>query len=375
MLKEGQKINSDERAALLQEFEDWRAANPRSDGRPYPLSRAAERVGVSPSVLSEVLSRKYKGDTDSVLRLIDTLLAEERQRLGRHDFRQFAKIRLTQQIFGAINTGIQLNTMPVIIAPPGSCKSAHARAFALYRGSTYVLSIEDAPADKRTVTELLCDVLHDQRGVHELAPMKSRPHRRRLESIKAWLRKRRQTVLVVDECQNLSASGLEILRNLHDGSDPSGLRCMPIVFFGDQTFKRLIGETRAGNRTKLTSQLSSRMYPIIDVEQQCAIDGTDGDLYCVDDILKITRNQRVKLLTPRAVRWLTTLANIRDDRGHLRLAMTVLRGATVLYPDVVAGSGLLDIEHLQGAFVWSVGRGVAREIDEQTGGELLTKTA
>jgi hypothetical protein len=372
MVMEDQPITDEIRSQLLTELEDWRRDHPKSDGRPYALKETAGRVGVSPSVLSEVLAAKYKGDSDNVIRLIDTFLAEERQRVGHHDFRQFTRVELTAHVFGALDEGIRLGTMPAIIAPPGSGKSVHARAYAQDRASTYVVRIEDEPADKHAVTRLLCDALHDHRGVRELAPMKDRPHPQRLESIKAWLRKRRNTVLIIDEAQKLSRSGLELLRDLHDTCGVAE-RGLPIAFFGDERFQNLIGDARQGRTRVMTEQFSSRIYPVVRVDTQCTLDGGE-QIYSVDDVIAITRNNRFRLLSRQAIKWLTMLANL-NRFGHLRRAMTVLRSACRLYADVLAAQKPLEVAHLQEALTITAGRGLAIEIDLAAGGELLRKVA
>jgi hypothetical protein len=370
MVTEDQPITDDIRAQLLGELEDWRRDHPRSDGRPHAVKGVAERIGVSPSVLSEVFSGKYRGDSDNVLRHIDSFLAEERARVGHHDFRQFTRVELTAHIFGALDEGIRLGMMPCIIAPPGAGKSLHARAYAQDRPATYVVRVEDEPADKHGVSRLLCDALHDHRGVRELAPLRDRPHPQRIDSIKSWLRKRRNTVIIVDEAQKLARSGLEALRDLHDTCGV-GDRGLPIAFFGDERFQTLIGDARQGRTRGMTEQFSSRIYPIVRVDTQCTIDGGDA-IYTLEDLVAITRNNRFKLLTRAAIRWLTALANLHRF-GHLRRALTVLRSACRLYADVLADHKPLEVAHLQEALTITAGRTLALEIDEAAGGELLAK--
>lgn len=364
------EITAEQHTALLTEFEDWRATQMQA-GRPLSIKAAAQRLGISGSVLSEVLAGKYRGDVDAVLRQIDTHLAEERQRLGLRDVGAFARIRLSGEIEGAFALAISLRSMAAIIAEPGVCKSSHAAYLAAKRPQTYLLRVKSEPADRLKVSELLCEALHDHRGHHELKVYRDHPHGRRMREIEGFLERRQNAVLIVDEAQKLSANGLELLRDLHD---PSGLRqfAMPIIFFADERFKQLLGETRDGKRTKMTAQFASRIYPLLDVREHMQAAG--GDLYTLDDIQAITRNPRTRVLTTAAARWLTILANVAGY-GRLRTVMMVFRGALQLYAEHVRAKQPLTREHMQEAFRFVLTPRLAEEIDQAAGGELLAKTA
>lgn len=368
MVKDGHAVTEQDQEHLRGELRDWRRDNARNDGKPYPNTKLAPRVGVSPPVLSDWLNRKYKGDNAGVARLVDDFLARERERLGRHDFRQFAYIQVSSKVFACLDAGRANGTMPVVIAPPGGCKTSHVLAYQRDRSGVVVLRIKDQPCDKRAVTEQMCDV------IQELRPMKSRPHRRRLESIEQWLRKRRNAMLIVDEAQKLSASGLELLRDLHDGSDPTGHHCLPIAFFGDESFRKLLGETKDGRTTKLQPQMIRRMVPVFDMVKDGGVDGENSDLYTVEDILKIVRNDRLRLLTRPAARWLRDLANVHGF-GLLGFAIAVLRQAALLFKDRLARGGQLDVSDLQESLRMTAGRSLAIEIDQAAGGELLAKVS
>lgn len=369
MLTDGQPITDEQQSALLKEFDDYLKFHGKS------RKDAAAILGVSDSVVSEVLRGKYKGDTDTILRVMDSFLAEERKRAEQHDLSDFARIRITEEIFGGLNLGIQLNKMPVIIAPPGACKTMHALAFAAQRQHTFVIRIVDEPADRSIVSRQICETIATAPGFHrEMVGMAGKPHPRRMQAIRDFLASHRQTMLIVDEAQKLSSNGLELFRDLHDGSDPTGRRPMPIAFFGDERFLLLINETRRGLKTtKMTAQFSSRMYPILNVTEWATDNG--GDYYSVDDILTITRNMRLKLLTPAAARWLTKLSNIAGKDGLLRRAMTVLRAATIFHQGVLTRGERLDTAHLQEAMRLSLGRQLADDVDTLSNGQLLRKTA
>ena len=368
MLTDGQEITPEQRQAVLAEFADWWGTQTIGDKR-IPLRQVAQRVGIKQSTLSELLRGTYRGNADTHLRLLDTHLAEERSRLGLRDLGAFARIGLTSEVFGAVQLTITLRSLGAIIAEPGTCKTSHAVAFCQQRPQTYLVRVESEPADRMRVSELLCRTLHDHRGSRELQQYDDQPHSRRMRAIRDFLDARQNAVIIVDEAQKLSANGMELLRDLHD---PSGARQLatPMVFFGDERFKRLIGETRDGKRTKMTSQFASRLYPVLDVREQITAAG--GDLYTLEDVIAITRNQRLKTLSPAAARWLTVLANVAGY-GRMRTASYVFKGALQLYADLVAKRHPLGVEHLQEAFVYVMTRRLAEEIDATTGGELLRK--
>ncbi len=210
-------------------------------------------------------------------------------------------------------------------------------------------------------------------GDKPLAPYRTKPHSRRMQAIERFLAERRNSVLLVDEAQKLSANGLELLRDLHDASDPTGRRNLPITLLGDERLGRLIGDARDGRTSRMTSQFSSRLYPILNLADWVGDNG--GVYYTVEDVRRITQNQRLKLLTPRGEQWLTALANVDTEDGFLRTAMAVLRGATLFYGAVLREGKRLDVEHLRQAFILSCGKRRAEQIDQATGGELLAKTA
>ena len=124
--------------------------------------------------------------------------------------------------------------------------------------------------------------------------------------IKGWLRKHGSTVIVVDECQKLNKSGLEMLRDIHDISDAYGRRSTPIILFGGHRFKKLIEMSRADEKTIIEPQLARRLKPVLDIDAECRLD-EDGGIYTIEDIVKIMQNKRVHILTPRATRWLRDL--------------------------------------------------------------------
>jgi hypothetical protein len=369
MVKDDQAVSPEIRQRTIDDLKAWRGDNP-SGGKMLPWARIAEQIGVPTTTLSEVVAGKYKGDADPTIRKIDIFLADDRARRGRFDFRTNAMLSFTETVFGVIQSGIRMNTMPVIVASSGVGKSQHARAFALHRGAgVYVIRIDEANCNASGVTKLICTAIENLRQHFQ------KTHSDRLAAIKEYLRTHGSTVLIIDECQKLSGSGLEMLRDIHDISDLTTHRNVPIVFFGDQNFLKLIFAGRSGSRSPISPQCIRRMRPVLNIDTSRFTQQPDGGIYSVQDIVNIVRNNRVKLLTPKATRWLRDLANV-IPYGALGNAMGVLQQAVDLV--VTPGGELpedtqIDVDTLQEALEMTFGNEVAVEIDQMADGALLRR--
>lgn len=359
MVRDDQQITPDLDRALIGEVEDWRRDHTTKDGRPMPWKRVAELVGIPHSTLTEVVAGKYKGSRDNQLRKIDRFLAEDRERAGRFDVRQHAEIGLTKKIFGVIRAGIRNNSMPVIIGEPGSGKSVHGQAFAADRGGVVLIRPDETFNNARGVSHLLCQ------AIDGLRQMLHKSHPKRLVAVRSYLQRHRNIVIVVDECQQLTAEGLNCLRNLYDTSDLEGRRNTPIVFFGDEHFYRLLVKSRNAERSPIGPQLTRRMWPVFDISR----DGADneGDVFTAEDVVHILRNERVRVVTAAGVRWLTRLTNVHGY-GSLGFAVAVVRMGFD-----IATKTPLGVEELVAALKMTIGPRAMEEIDQAAGGELLRK--
>jgi hypothetical protein len=321
MLEGDKPITDEQRDTLLKNLHAYRD---RQKGDAHKWSEIARGIGVSDATLNEVLRGTYKADPANILRKIDQFLADEDIKLERLDIRGFVRIALTQKIKGAIDNGLKRNTMPVIIGQPGSGKTAHAQWFVSQREGAVLIEPDDFDCDERWVVDRLYVAL----GINA-----HQAHRRdKKRVIVNYLQKHKATVIVVDEAQKLTRGALEMLRRLHDLSDPSGKRNVSIVFFGDEDFYKLIVQARGGARVPLTPQITRRMFPIFDIARQgCDVDRRTGgpkrnSVYTRTDIAEIVKSQRVRIVRDDAVDWLVRLANT-SGHGSLGLAVMVLETA------------------------------------------------
>lgn len=369
MLEQDKEITDDQRQALIREIQTYRD-NHRvgATGKPTPWVELGSKIGVSGSSLVELVRGTYKADPSNILRKVDQFLADERIRVGRFDARSFARIELTEKIRGAIAKGLEHNTIPVIIGEPGSGKSAHARWFVGQREGAVLIEPDDLDCDEKWAID----------AVYKALGIFGKNHRWRRDKKRAvvdYLRRHKNTVIVVDEAQKLKASALEMLRRLHDLSDPQGVRNISIVLFGDDDFYKLIVRSRGGDRTPISPQITRRMFPIFDIKKDgCDHDERgnpiDGTIYKASDIETITRNRRLKVVKgPQEIGWLTKLANTHNF-GSLGLATRIFEVAWGLR----AGK-FVTLDDLALTLTTVLGPDEAELVDEQAGHELLVTQA
>lgn len=368
MLDPNTPITAEQRAALLKELKDYRNRSGSGD-RAVPWADLGQRIGVSGSALLEVAQGSYAADDSNILRLIDQFLADETARDGRQSVRRFTPIRLTHKIKGAIEAGIKRNKIPVIIGEPGCGKSEHARWFVGQRPGAVYMVADNTDCDEKWVIDQLFKAfgLRSRSGRETARRFKKR-------DIVEYLRRHKNTVIVVDEAQFCTRSALEMFRCLHDQSDPTGSRCISIVLFGDHDFYKLIVRTRDGARTPISPQITRRMYPIFDIQLNgCDVDKHGnpiaGTVFSKSDIEATVRNARLKLLKPECIAWLTKLANTHGF-GSLGEAMLVLDAALDLFK-----GDRVEMESLQVALTTVLGPDQAELVDEQTEHSLLARAA
>lgn len=319
MLDPTKDVTSEQRAAIIRDLVAYRDRN-RIDKKPISWAKLGGYIGVTSSVLSEIVKGTYQGDTDRIIRLIDQFLASEEQQGKRPQIRDFVRIRITEYIVSAINETLKRRSIGVITGEPGSGKSKHAEWFCDSHDGAVLITADDTDGDAKFVIDKLHEVL-------KLGTFVTSTRQKKRE-IEAYLKSHLNTVILVDESQKLTNDALEILRALHDKSDPDGRRNVPVILFGDDKFYKIIVGSRGGVRTPLSPQITSRMYPVLSLDSQCLEHDGDGQpvpnsVYSREDIERIVRQQRLKLVRSDAIAWAVRLANL-CERGRLRIAARVI---------------------------------------------------
>lgn len=319
MLDPTKPVTDEQRSALVEELRAYRERN-RVGKQPISWAKIAGYVGVGATVLSELVKGTYKGDVDRVLRMVDQFLAREDQQGKRPNIRDFVRIKITEYIVGAIRQCITRRSIGVITGEPGSGKSKHAEWFLGQHEGAVLITPDDADCDAKFIVDELHKALKIGTYVTHT--------RQKKREIEDYLRKHLNTVILVDESQMLTNGALEMLRSLHDKSDATGQRNVPVILFGDENFYKVVMKSRGGERTPFSPQITSRMFPVVSLERHALDRDDDGQVipataYTVADIDRIVRQQRLKLVRADAIRFAVKLANLHGW-GRLRLAARVL---------------------------------------------------
>lgn len=343
MLKEGQSISGAQRKALVKDLLAYRESR-LIDGKPLSWAKIGERVGVTASVMSEWAKGTYKGDDERVCRLVDQFLVREDQQASGPNIRAFAKIRvITEVLLATVTQAVKRRSIGVVTGESGSCKSVFAKWFCERNDGAVLITCDDSDRDAKFVI----DALHAALKLGTYA----RHVRQKKREIEGHLQTHKNTIIIVDECQKLTPDALEILRSLHDKSDSESVRNVPIILFGDETFEKTVVRSRGGERTPISPQITSRMFPVISLEQHGLQHDDDGQaipdsVYTKEDVEAIVHQQRLHLVRADAIAWVAKLANIHGH-GRLRLAVRVLeialdikRGPQVTIDDLRASLDL-----------------------------------
>lgn len=338
----------------------------------YSMKEVAAQSGRSASSLSQVRSGTYPGKAEDVLRDLQGFIERSRKFMDAQEVVRFSRTSLVNSIWGALNTGRAMESMPVICAESGMGKTTIAKAYEqLESGVTYIY-VEHEGTGKDEISRQLCEVLTSNRGHRELMVFRDKPFNVRHGAIKRYLSTRLNTMFLVDEAQRQTLSALEYWRAISDNSDPAGRRKIVVAFLGDERFLNTIKQVRDGGRSaRMTAQLTSRMFPLVNLTEHIVENG--GVPFSVEDVLSMVKGSKLRVLTRDSAEWLAMLANV-SGFGHLRLALTVLRAAAKFNAKKLKAGTPLSVDDLAGAFMGAVGsEAVAKQIDFRAGGRLLAK--
>lgn len=308
----------------------------------YRLTHAqiGAQISASPSTLSEVLSGKYKGVPDSVLRKLNAWIDDDERRrsqsrpLGFYETCIFKSIRDLAKIAkrNAITERRRIvgSDKPRIVmgfGPPGCGKSLGAEALCAEDPNAICIRIRTGGGTGNGIA----------RAVLDGAGFRGRPTN--ISNIDFMIEKLRYSgrLLIVDEAHKLRESGFEVLRDL---ADDAGI---PIMLLGTDRTRRKVDRARRGMDDYMDDQFSRRVGLVVDL-----LRGSDGEggnkrpFFSLDEVRAIFRDDIVKL-SDDGLELLCAIANTMG-LGMLGMAANIYEKAQYAArrrPDNVINADLL----------------------------------
>lgn len=296
----------------------------------------ARMVGVSPTVVSEVLAEKYAGDAAAVQAKLENVIELASARRLNPSGREFVTTGVAREIFAVLKS---MTTVPdmhlaAITGPSGLGKTMALKAAlaAEFRTGIYVQANDSCRIPSTLYRALL--LAAKVRGLHD----KLNPARA-FELLETKLSNSRR-LIVIDEAENLRMDAINGLRQLHDATG------CPVVLVGRppliSTLRRSVKDDRIGGsllgRLDLEWDLTARTRDRA---------GKGGQpLFSQSEVTEMLAKFKVRVAKD-ALRWLTGLANITalgDEREGCGLRYAISLFAVTVHAN--RGAALITLEHL-----------------------------
>lgn len=266
------------------------------------LSQTAvgREAGVSVAVLNQWLLGKYKGDDENATATMEKWLDGYRSRTS-GDMRlpappEYVETPTARKILGAFEYARMAGDVVVVYGGAGLGKTRTARHYSESHNNVWLVTMTPA---LRTAASAL-SVIGDALGIREYISRASQLQKAVVERMRGTY-----GLLILDEAQHMTLSGLDQVRSLHDATD------VGVAMLGNETvYGRMTGGTRAAYLDRLFSRVGMRAHlrtPLKeDIGALARAWGIEGD------------NGRIRLLR-----------EIAAKPGALRIMTKVLRLASL----------------------------------------------
>lgn len=280
----------------------------------------ARDIGVSASVISEVLNKKYAGDWRQVILDLDCWLDQQQQRdKSPHATRPFVSTNVAREIFSIANMVITTRKIGMIYGPDSSGigKTMTLRALQKEKPGSILVTCDKIEANPTGLLRAIARELQINDG---------QSNRALYARIKDILRGTSR-LLIVDQIHNLRRSKEDkpfyILTDLWDYAQSPQLWC------GTADLVSYLNKGRRQDES--LAQIRRRLAIVRDLLQRTRSEGDGGKgepLFSIDDIRKVFGSNKIRL-APDAERFLMQISNI-PDAGGLGAADNLVQLATAL---------------------------------------------
>ncbi len=253
------------------------------DKRGLSNVQVAKALGVSSSVVSQFVNRKYKGDNDTIINkivnFINSLKRRERRQAGKptHVMTTVAR-QIAALITNTESFSDEEGKIGIIIGDGGHGKSHCLRAYAKANRNTIYVELDDAMSIRTVFGEIAAQV-----GLESYGTLNS-VIRRLIDNLK-----HRHIIVMLDECSGLNVSMLNKLRQVIVVKS----RC-PLILAGNHGLWNTVNQptTRRGHES--LDQFTSRLFSVLNLDKMRTDKG--GDLYTLDDIRKLYEYGGIRLV-------------------------------------------------------------------------------
>jgi DNA transposition AAA+ family ATPase len=294
-----------------------------------PLSKLALRLGLTESVISQVLSQTYKASPAKHIRALAAVIDEKESEKEAVKPRGYVATSVARRIYSSAKYVKQYNGIALAYGPAGIGKTITLKALAA-----------DIPASIYVCMRTGCETpLSVAEAVGNAARVT--PHRR---NVRGWLEALEGTLagsnrlILIDEIHKLigqrSDQSLHLLRDLHDSTD------CPMVWVGTSDIVLHIQSGQSKGRGGPLDQLSSRIGPWTDLAEGTAARGGGKPLFTTEDIRKVFHSEELRISTD-GIEYLKKLANV-PGAGGLRACVKLIELAAYLAKGQIITAALLD---------------------------------
>lgn len=286
-------------ARAVEQIREWMRLNQVSNGQ------LADQLGFgfSRSVISQIVSGTYQGETEKKVRLILKHIDNVESSGEAHRPTDLVMTNAVKRMMKAVKTVHTERTMGLIVGPAGWSKTSVAEAAHQDTpGSIFVRVLKTsgtAAAFLRLVARAMGEAQRQYRS-HDLLLLL-------IDKLKNTKR-----LIIIDEAHRLKLDALEVLRDINDVAG------VPIVLFGTSDLHLNFNDTEAG------AQLYSRAAVIVDLNDMLAPGGSGKLLvpHSVEDVLRICKAEGLRF-TGDALDLLFNLANT-PGMGALRTCQRLI---------------------------------------------------
>lgn len=288
-------------AAALKNFIDTHELSQR---------KIADMLGISPAMVSQFLSGKYKGDIDTlinkVVHLINTVTRKDKRVRNEPYIETTVAKRIATLITTTESFSEDEGKIGLVIGDGGHGKSHCLRYYAEANKNTVLIELDSTMTSTLIFSSIAKALNIDSSGY--LSAITGRI----IETLRD-----RNIIIMLDEASSLTVKQLDQLRQIIAVKS----RC-PLILAGNSDLLKTVMQPTSRIGYQSLDQFTSRMMATVDLDQLATLKPEDGGVYTADEIRKLYQYGGIRL-TSDAVRALRQICKTPRS-GRLRTCSHII---------------------------------------------------